>query len=274
MEVEQVLHMKGGEGYTSYANNSLHPRTIIAMVKPTLEETIEEVYLSTLSPKCLKMADLGCAAGPNTLLVASQVMDSVRKTCQKLDGYSQPPSLQVFLNDLPGNDFNALFRSLPGFGGNMMEELLGEGSNNFGPCFFAGVPGSFYGRLFPNDSLHFFYSSYALMWISKVPKGLVSEAGEALNKGNLCIAKTSPPEVHKAYFEQFQRDFTLFLKSRAEELVPGGGVVLTILGSMKSNDPLNIWEFIGLKLNDMVLEVCMHRNSLSILYWQLHYGFM
>ena len=144
----------------------LSQRTIIAMVKPTLEETLEEVYLS-LSPESLKMADLGCAAGPNTLLVVAQVMETILKTCQKLDRQLRNPSLQVFLNDLPGNDFNTLFRSLPGHGRNTLEELR-NCSNKFGPCFFAGVPGSFYGRLFPNDSLHFFYSSYALMWISKV----------------------------------------------------------------------------------------------------------
>ena len=76
-----------------------------------------------------------------------------------------------------------------------------------------------------------------------------------LNKGNVCIAKTSPPAVHKAYYEQFQRDFTTFLKCRAKEVVPGGGMVLTTMGSINSLDPLNIWEFIGLKLHDMVQEV-------------------
>ena len=86
----------------------------------------------------------------------------------------------------------------------------------------------------------------------QVPKGLVSQMGEALNKGNICIAKTSPPAVFKAYFE---RDSTLFLKARAEELVSGGCMVLTTMGSIKSDDPLCIWEVVGLKLNDMVLEV-------------------
>ncbi|KAE8718498.1 putative TRNA--methyltransferase non-catalytic subunit trm6MTase subunit trm6 [Hibiscus syriacus] len=30
-----------------------------------------------------------------------------------------------------------------------------------------GYPGSFYGRLFPNNCLHFIYSSYSLRWLSK-----------------------------------------------------------------------------------------------------------
>ena len=36
------------------------------------------------------------------------------------------------------------------------------------PYFVAGVPGSFYGRLFPRNSLHFAHSSYCLMWLSQV----------------------------------------------------------------------------------------------------------
>lgn len=80
---------------------------------------------------------------------------------------------------------------------------------------------------------------------------------ELLNKGNICVAKTSPPEVFKAYNEQFNRDFSMFLKSRAEEVVPGGRMVLTTMASFRSDDPLTIWEFVGLKLNDMVLEVCI-----------------
>ncbi|KAM3695357.1 hypothetical protein ACJW31_07G125500 [Castanea mollissima] len=217
------------------------------MVKPIVEESIEELY-QTLFPECLKIADLGCSLGPNTLLVVSEIIDILSTTSQKLN--SPLPSLQAFLNDLPGNDFNTIFRSLQSF----YRKLETEKGNTFGNCFISGVPGSFYGRLFPCNSLHFVHSSYAIMWLSEVPKGLVSQTGEALNKGNICIAKTSPPAVFKAYLDQFQRDFTLFLKSRAEELVPGGCMVLTTMGSNKSVDPLSIWEVVGLKLNDMVLE--------------------
>ena len=89
-----------------------------------------------------------------------------------------------------------------------------------------------------------------------------------MNKGNICIAKTSPPPVFNAYLEQFERDFKMFLKCRAEELVPGGRMVLTTMGSIKSDDPLCIWEVVGLNLNDMVLEVmkcltCRERHELK-----------
>ncbi|VVA31496.1 PREDICTED: salicylate [Prunus dulcis] len=231
-------------------------RAVISTVKPIVDASIEELCC-TLFPECLKIADLGCSSGPNTLLVVSDIIDNIRNTFQKLN--RPPPSLQAFLNDLPRNDFNTVFRSLPGF----YKKLDEEPEKKLGPCFIAGMPGSFYGRLFPDNSLHFVHSSYALMWISEVPKGLVTKEGEALNKGNIYIAKTSPPAVFKQYLEQFKRDFTVFLRSRAEELVPGGSMVLTTMGSIKSDDPLCIWEFVGTKLNDMVLEGLIEEEKLD-----------
>ncbi|XP_020426392.1 salicylate carboxymethyltransferase-like [Prunus persica] len=256
MKVEHILHTNGGVGKTSYANNSLLQRAVISMVKPIVGASIEELCC-TLFPECLKVADLGRSSGPNTLLVVSDIINSIHTTYQKLN--RPPPSLQAFLNDLPGNDFNAGFRSLPGF----YKKLDEEHEKKFGSCFIAGMPGSFYGRLFPNNSLNFVHSSYALHWISEVPKGLLTEEEEGLNKGNIYIAKTSPPAVFKQYLEQFKRDFTVFLRSRAEELVPGGSMVLTITGSIKSHDPLCIWEFVGLKLNDMVLEGLIGKEKLD-----------
>ncbi|WRX07582.1 SAM dependent carboxyl methyltransferase - like 2 [Theobroma cacao] len=246
MEVVQVLHMKGGVGETSYANNSLLQQKVLSMTKPIREEAMTKLYCSTY-PAGIAIADLGCSSGPNTLFVVSELIKLVDSIRQKLGQRST--EYQVFLNDLPGNDFNTIFRSLPSFQ-NKLKKQLGGGS---GPCFFNGVPGSFYGRLFRHNSLHFVHSSYSLHWLSQVPEGLES------NKGNIYIANTSPPDVLKAYYEQFQQDFSLFLKCRSEELVEGGRMVLTFLGR-RSDDPSSkeccyIWELLAMALNDMVFEV-------------------
>ena len=89
--------------------------------------------------------------------------------------------------------------------------------------------------------------------IYQVPEGIEN------NKSNIYMASTSPPSVLKAYYEQFRRDFSLFLKCRSEELVTGGRMVLTILGR-KSEDPSSkeccyIWELLAMALNEMVSEV-------------------
>ncbi|PON71455.1 SAM dependent carboxyl methyltransferase [Parasponia andersonii] len=161
MEVVQVLHMNGGVGEKSYAKNSLVQKKVISMTKPITEEAIVSHYNSSFS-KSLAIADLGCSSGPNTLLVVSELIKVVHQLCKKLG--HQSPEFQLYLNDLPGNDFNSIFKSLPTF----HEKLRSQMGPGFGPCFVTGVPGSFYGRLFPSKSLHFVHSSYSLQWLSQV----------------------------------------------------------------------------------------------------------
>ncbi|XP_061360960.1 S-adenosyl-L-methionine:benzoic acid/salicylic acid carboxyl methyltransferase 3-like [Gastrolobium bilobum] len=254
MKVAQVLHMNGGVGEASYANNSLVQRKVISLTKPLIEEAITTLYSSTL-PRSLAIADLGCSSGPNTLLVISDIIKAVENLCRRLKHKS--PEYKVFMNDLPGNDFNNIFKSLDSF----KEKLRDEIETGIGPCYFYGVPGSFYGRVFPNRSLHFVHSSYSLQWLSKVPEGVEN------NEGNIYMASTSPLNVFKAYYEQFQRDFSLFLKCRAEELVEGGRMVLTFLGR-RSDDPSSkeccyIWELMAMALNDMVLQGIIKKEQVD-----------
>ncbi|KAG2696195.1 hypothetical protein I3760_07G047200 [Carya illinoinensis] len=252
--VDQVLHMNGGTGHTSYANNSLYQRKGISMTKPVADDAITNLY-SSISPKSLVIADLGCSSGSNSLFVISELIKVVDELRQKF-GH---PSLeyQVFLNDLPGNDFNTIFKSLPSFQEKMSNQL-GVGVC---PIFISGVPGSFYGRLFPSKSLHFVHSSYSLHWLSQVPEQLEN------NKGNICVACTSPPIVLRAYHAQFKKDFSMFLRCRAEELVVGGRMVLTFLGR-RSEDPSSkeccyIWELLALALNDLVSKGIVDEETMN-----------
>ncbi|KAF5948523.1 hypothetical protein HYC85_014480 [Camellia sinensis] len=92
----------------------------------------------------------------------------------------------------------------------------------------------------------------------QVPKGLTSELGIPLNKGNICIAQTSPPGVRKAYLDQFEKELTAFLRSHSEEMIPGGLMVLIFVGSNEDPDYFtrfgpNIWELFAMILNDMVI---------------------
>lgn len=61
------------------------------------------------------------------------------------------------------------------------------------------------------------------MWLfsQQAPEELTNGA-EPLNKGHIYLTNTSPTVVYKAYFEQFQKDFKLFLQSRSEELTLDG----------------------------------------------------
>ncbi|XP_043700548.1 probable jasmonic acid carboxyl methyltransferase 2 isoform X1 [Telopea speciosissima] len=245
MEVQQVLHMNWGNGETSYATNSKLQELVINKAKPVVIGSISDLYTTNL-PRCLRVADLGCSSGPNTLLVISEIIDAIDETCHQLK--LTTPEFQVFLNDLPSNDFNTIFKTLPAF----YDQLKKEKGDKFGPCSITGLPGSFYDRLFPTSTIDFLHSSYSLHWLSQVPPTV-----ESSNKGNIYLASTSPPSVTKAYLEQFQKDFFLFLGLRSKEITRGGRMVITMLGR-RSEEPFGkeayFWELLSHSLNDLVLE--------------------
>ncbi|MQM15369.1 hypothetical protein Taro_048314 [Colocasia esculenta] len=160
MEVQKVLYMNGGDGETSYAKNSSFQREIVRAARSVMKEDLLDLYRAAGFPGKLTVADLGCSSGPNALTVLADVVDTVRESCRQLS--RSPPEFQLFLNDLHGNDFNSVFRSLEAF----YEER--ERGREIRRCFIAGVSGSFYGRLFPSKSIHFFHSSSSIHWLSQV----------------------------------------------------------------------------------------------------------
>ncbi|CDP16803.1 unnamed protein product [Coffea canephora] len=172
MEVQQVLHMKGGEDHASYAKNSSCQRLASMKVSSALKQSIQEFCRVNLpaAAGCINIADLGCASGPNTFLVIQDIIENINREFRESNIYLELPSIQVFLNDLVSNEFNSIFRSLPNF----YQRLGDYYGRSPGSCFIAAMPGSFHGRLFPDNSMHFVYSSYSLHWLSQVPSGLVS----------------------------------------------------------------------------------------------------
>ncbi|CAL1353218.1 unnamed protein product [Linum trigynum] len=253
MEVAKVLRMNPGIEETSYAMNSLLQQKVIRMTKPITEEAIRKLLYTTTStvPAKLAIADLGCSSGPNSLLVVSDLIKTVGRLCDE-QAHCQYPEFQVFLNDLPGNDFNTIFRSVQSF----QKKLNSEYS-----MFINGVPGTFYGRLFPTNSLHFVHSSYSVHWLSRLPRGLEE------NKGNIYMARSSPEGVLEAYYGQFRSDFGSFLKCRAVELVEGGRMVLTFIGKRSgerlSEEYCYTWELMSTALNQMASQGMIDQEKLD-----------
>ncbi|XP_047329636.1 probable methyltransferase TCM_000336 [Impatiens glandulifera] len=216
MDIARSFHMNDGENATSYAKNSALQKGIIGMTNHITMELLKDLYMKTESEKMV-IADLGCSSGPNSLSVVRDMVKTVADTCRE----NKPmPEFLIFLNDLPSNDFNSLFKSLPDFYTQMMGTPL--------ILSIAACPGSFYGRLFPTQFLNFVYSSNSLHWLSKAR--LNDEKGNSINKGNIHIAGNSPKQVAEAYTDQFREDFPKFLMLRAEEIVVGGRMVLIFNG--------------------------------------------
>ncbi|KAK4736335.1 hypothetical protein R3W88_000032 [Solanum pinnatisectum] len=132
----------------------------------------------------------------------------------------------VFFNDHVTNDFNILFKSL---------------FSDQKPYFASAIPGSFYGRLFPSCSLHI------------APKELI----DMKNKRRIHYDGAFI-EVWNAYVTQFHKDMGVFLSARADEIVPGGLIVL-ILPAIPSEIPYSkigykMFTFLESSLIDMVNE--------------------
>ncbi|XP_011093975.1 benzoate carboxyl methyltransferase [Sesamum indicum] len=258
MVVKNVMNMNPGDGATSYANNSGLQKAVMSEALPLVDETLEAMFSAEngFHAKCLKLVDLGCSSGPNTLFIISHILNTIEDLCSKRNNstdHHHLPEFEVFLNDLPDNDFNNLFKLL------LNSNVINGKKKRH--CFLYGLPGSFYCRLFPSNTLHFAYSCYSLHWLSQVPEGI-----ESRNKENICIARTSSPEVFEAYAKQYQRDFSTFLSLRGEEMIVGGRMVLIFRGR-SVEDPSRIDDsahitLLSQTLLDMVDEELVKKEDL------------
>lgn len=153
--------MQQGSGEDSYARNSQPQQFLMEnIIAPELLAALDNMTL-THSGKPIVVADLGCSSGLNTINNMNLILNRLKErfvTSAEVASDSTStvlPDFQVFFNDLPSNDFNYLF------------QLLNEHRHSL-DYFAAGVPGSFYGRLFPRSSVNVFFSSLCLHWMSKV----------------------------------------------------------------------------------------------------------
>ncbi|KAJ0249464.1 Salicylate/benzoate carboxyl methyltransferase [Hirschfeldia incana] len=250
----RALRMSGGDGANSYSANSLLQRRVLSMAKPVLVKNAENMMMNLDFPSYIKVAELGCSSGQNSFLAISEIINTVNMLCQQLN--QNPPEIDCCLNDLPENDFNTTFKFVPFFN----KELM---ITNKPSCFVYGAPGSFYSRLFSRNSLHFVHSSYALHFLSKVPEK------HGNDKGSVYITSSSPQSTYKAHLNQFQKDFTMFLRLRSEEIVSNGRMVLTFIGrNTLNNDPLyrdccHFWTLLSKSLRDMVFEGHVSESKLD-----------
>nr|AMJ39527.1 SABATH methyltransferase 3 [Bixa orellana] len=237
------MNAENAKGGSSYASNSSLQKRVILKSRPVMEDSLKDMLGNRTFPSCIKVADLGCSSGPTAFMAVSEVIKIIYEICKEQN--RKLPEFQVCLNDLAGNDFNAVFRSAPAFCEGLKRDMAAE-------CYVSGVPGSFYDRIFPSNTLQFAHSSYSLHWLSQVPENLEN------NKRNIYIGKSSPPDVFKAYKEQFKKDFSKFLGLRSEEMTSGGRMVLSFMGR-SVEDPTGkeccfMWEILSKSLLDLVSE--------------------
>lgn len=206
--------MNSGNDAASYAENSQRQGYVLHALQPLLKVAIERLRFLHEGP--LRIADMGCATGINTV----SGVDFVVKTLVNMwgnghsNGGGSVTEYQAYFVDLPSNDFNGLFN------------LLDRPAS---PYFVAGVPGSFYNVLFPRSSIHVCFSVISLHWLSQVPEAVVQKSSPLYNKGRVWINR-GRQDIAEAYSKQSQKDLNAFFSCRAREMAPGGVLFLCTMG--------------------------------------------
>nr|XP_020155196.1 probable jasmonic acid carboxyl methyltransferase 2 [Aegilops tauschii subsp. strangulata] len=261
MASKQMLHMNQGQEETSYARNSSAQSVEQNKMKPLIEAAILDLCSrsSTMLPTRMVIADLGCSSGPNALTLVSIAVQAIHS--HYLQFVQPPPEVWVLLNDLPHNDFNTVVQSLV---------TLHKGND---PVVVTGVaPGLFYERLFTSGSLHLVCSSNSLHWLSKAPGVLTSNKIPAYDIDEHARLERLPI-VFEAYEQQFRKDFTLFLKLRAKEQVPGGRMVISLPGRRSdqlASELCHLRETLARILRIMVIEGVIDKAKFESFYVPMH----
>ncbi|KAJ8550883.1 hypothetical protein K7X08_000253 [Anisodus acutangulus] len=209
--------MASGASPFSYRTNSAYQRRVVRTTKPLMHAVLmEKLQLKTLDIQrgIFQITDMGCSIGPNTFISVNNIVESVGlkfESTKKTNDNTEIPKIQVFFSDHAFNDFNTLFTSLP--------------VNK--SYYAAAAVGSFYDRVFPDESLHIVNCSYGLHFLSRVPSEVEDKTSLAWNKGKVYYSH-SKEEVIREYSRQYEKDMNSFLSARALEVVPGGLVFISV----------------------------------------------
>jgi hypothetical protein len=158
----------------------------------------------TISPGSLTIADFGSSQGHNSMRQVALALDRLtERTGQSRD-------IMVVHTDLPHSDFTSLFV--------MLEAASDSYRRGRDHVFTSAIGHSFYERLLPAASLTLGWSAFALHWMSASPLAL---------RAHIWPVFAAPDEA-RALAELAAVDWRNFLAHRAEELVPGGQLVLVV----------------------------------------------
>jgi hypothetical protein len=193
------------EGNGAYNRHAKLPADGAALAQPLLEKAIRNVELDS-GHEPIVIADYGSSQGKNSLAPMQIAIRGLRKRV------GPNHAISVFHIDQPSNDFNSLF------------EVLDADPNRYDAdepdVYPAAIGKSFYERVLPPGSVHLGWSSYAAVWLSRVPAPIPGHF----------ISLRSTGTVRAAFEGQAAQDWIAFLTARAQELRPGGRMVVVLPG--------------------------------------------
>jgi hypothetical protein len=191
------------EGKGSYNKHAKLPAGGAALAMPLLEKAVQSLELEPVE-QSIVIADYGSSQGKNSMAPMHVAIRGLR------DRIGPSRAIFIFHIDQPSNDFNALFSVLHG---DSDRYVIDEPN-----VFPAAIGRSFYENVLPPNSVHLAWSSYAAVWLSRIP---------ALIPGHFFYL-FSTGSVRSEFERQSAKDWETFLSLRAKELRPGGRLVVVL----------------------------------------------
>jgi hypothetical protein len=161
------------------------------------------------------VADYGCSEGRNSMATVTTALDLLSARGAKGFG--------VVHNDLPTNDWNTLARNLSGADSYLAKVPQAR-------ALFA--PRGFFEKVTTPSSITLGTSGSAAHWLSRQPPDLDMPR-------SLYRSDAPPPELAKI-LKQAADDWQSFLAARADELKPGGVLLVQMLGADGSAAPARV----------------------------------
>lgn len=209
-----------------YNQNAQTQTIALHCMMEMLDKAVELLPLPEGANRQLQVAEFGCSGGVNSIApveLLAQRLDA--RLAAAADDGRPPLQLQVIHEDLPCNDFSALFKLLSD----------PQSSYAFTPrqhlaLHYAAVGRSFYEQVFPDKSLTLAFSCCAVQWLSRAPM--------LLQNGQTCywFSRHVTQEERASGAKQAAQDLRAFLELRGREFVAGGLLALTFIGASAGND--------------------------------------
>jgi hypothetical protein len=161
------------------------------------------------------VADYGCSEGKNSMATVTAALDLLAARDAR--------GLAVVHNDLPTNDWNTLSHNLSSSGSYLARYPQAR-------ALFA--PRGFFEQVMPPASITLGTSGSAAHWLSRQPIGL--------NMPRSLYRSDAPSAELTKILNQAATDWQAFLSARADELQPGGVLLVQLLGADGSKSPVRV----------------------------------
>jgi hypothetical protein len=201
----RTIAMKGG-GY--YSQRTRGAKDVIDNASGMLVEAAGAIDPPDPG-RPIVLADFGAADGGTS-------ENAIRRCIEQIRARFPDNQIQVSYTDLPSNDFSALFKNLLGVGPQAANTYL----TDIEDVFVSACGIGFHRQLLPDVSLDIGFSATAMHYISEKPCPIENHVHMVGASG----------ETLAAYAEQARQNWNDLLLARANELRPGGRLVMLNFG--------------------------------------------